>query len=809
MLKNNIRNQKYNKLRYSVILVIFFTGLVILSSNIPLILNRSNEDGNEENFELIVTKRSDLINDQNLNLPSGSLNAKVTDFTLPYWTFRKYHTIMPAAGAGTNYQVKFNVHYGSGTDSGGDVYLNGHCQTDFDDIRFTSSNGITELDYWIEEIHPGDNATIWVEVAADLSVSSQTIYLYYGNSEASTASNGTNTFIRWDDFDFGYSTGDLPKASRGWHRWGTENSSNYIEIDTDPADGSNLVVRLEESGDSVGNYLQSNFSIPYTSVAVHLRERREQDRSIYQYFGNESENLVAVYLERISDEKWQYHPGVPPYIDFSPACPYEPEFNWFELEWRVNMTDFCVYHYADNQLHVGGFRQPPTDGFTQWYARNLATQPGTVFFDDFFIRKWVYPEPALGTWGPQEDLSTTGEFSLPDWDYRKNHTIMPAAGAGTNYQVMFNVHYGSGTDSGGDVYLNGHCQTDFDDIRFTSSDGITELDYWIAEIHSGDNATIWVEVAADLSSSSQTICLYYGNLGVSTTSNGTNTFIRWDDFNLGYIDGDLPKTSRGWHRTGTENSNNYIEIDTDSVDGSNLVVRLEESGDSVSNFLQNNFSVPYTSVAVHLRERREQDRSFYQYFSNETDNLAIVYLERISDEKWQYHPGVPPYIDFSPACPYEPEFNWFELEWRVNMTDFCVYHYADNQLHVGGFTETPTDGFTRWFARNLATQQGTVFFDDFFVRKWVYLEPVLGAWGLQENLLPTIDSPSDVFYEVGATGNTISWTPTDDDPSSYNITRDGSLVRDRAWNMSGETITIGVDGLSAGTYVYRCTVYDS
>ncbi|MFX1506503.1 MAG: DUF2341 domain-containing protein, partial [Promethearchaeota archaeon] len=548
MLNIDIRMvYKHKKFIHGVILVIFFTGLVIGSKNTPLILNRSNKNRNDARHET-----EDFLN-QIENVPYGGKGA---DFSLPGWSFRKSHTILPAAGAGTNYQVKFNVHYGSGTDSGGDVYLGGQCQADFDDLRFTSSDGETELDYWIAETHSGDNATVWVEVAADLSSSSQTIYLYYGNSEVTTTNNGLNTFIRWDDFDLGYSDGDLPKTSRGWHREGTEDSDDYIEIDTDPADAGNLVVRLEESSDGVSNYLQNNFSAVYTSFALHLRERREQDRSIYQYFANETTTLAGVYLERLTEEMWQYNPGMMPYIDFSPVCPYEQEYNWFELEWRVNLTDFYVYHYADNQLHIGGFNEPPTNGFTRWRIRNLRTQPGTLFLDDFFVRKWVYPEPALGTWGLQENLATSGFFpaSFYGWSFRKNHTILPAAGAGTNYQVKFHVHYGSGTDSGEDVFLNGQCQADFDDLRFTSSDGVTELDYWIAETHPGDNATVWVEVAADLSSSSQTIYLYYGNSGVSTTSNGTNTFIRWDDFDLGYSDGDLPKTSRGWHREGTEDS---------------------------------------------------------------------------------------------------------------------------------------------------------------------------------------------------------------------------------------------------------------
>ena len=110
------------------------------------------------------------------------------------WQYRKIHTINPASGAGTNYQVKITAHYGSGTDSGGDVYLNSHCRTDFGDVRFTKSDGTTLLDFWMESYTASNNAVFWVEVADDLSTNSATIYIYYGKSDATTTSNGAATF---------------------------------------------------------------------------------------------------------------------------------------------------------------------------------------------------------------------------------------------------------------------------------------------------------------------------------------------------------------------------------------------------------------------------------------------------------------------------------------------------------------------------------------------------------------------------------------------------------------------------------------
>ncbi|RJP88876.1 MAG: DUF2341 domain-containing protein [Desulfobacteraceae bacterium] len=118
------------------------------------------------------------------------------------WNYRKSHIINAAAGAGTNYQIRITANYGAGTDSGETVYLNSLCRTDFADIRFVASDGITELSYWMEEpVATGVQAVFWVKVSDDLSAVNQSIYVYYGNASATTTSNGLNTFIFFDDFN--------------------------------------------------------------------------------------------------------------------------------------------------------------------------------------------------------------------------------------------------------------------------------------------------------------------------------------------------------------------------------------------------------------------------------------------------------------------------------------------------------------------------------------------------------------------------------------------------------------------------------
>ena len=71
----------------------------------------------------------------------------------------------------------------------------------FSDIRFTYKFGDKEreIPYWIENFAP-ENATVWVKVPCILKISNTTIYMYYGNPSAQSESNGTATFLFFDDF---------------------------------------------------------------------------------------------------------------------------------------------------------------------------------------------------------------------------------------------------------------------------------------------------------------------------------------------------------------------------------------------------------------------------------------------------------------------------------------------------------------------------------------------------------------------------------------------------------------------------------
>ena len=120
-----------------------------------------------------------------------------------------------------------------------------------------------------------------------------------------------------------------------------------------------------------------------------------------------------------------------------------------------------------------------------------------------------------------------------DWTYRKTFSFNNAS---ADYQTKILVGESAGA-VGEEVDCNSNCLTTFNDLRFTGADGSTLIDYFIESISGATPnqlATIWVQNTA---AGDATGCMYYGKAGAAAVSNGTNTFIVFDDFERG-VDGD-------------------------------------------------------------------------------------------------------------------------------------------------------------------------------------------------------------------------------------------------------------------------------
>ena len=162
--------------------------------------------GSEEKSLLTCT---DILASSDASFRSGPIIRSCTDILdsisssscflkapwLPGFTYRRRLTISGSSGAGTGYQIKLKI----GSSSGGDFHLNGHCDNFPDDIRFTKEDGISPLKYWIEDPSQ-DPITVWIKIEDNLD-NNVNIYVYYGSSLATSASDGEATFLFFDDFD--------------------------------------------------------------------------------------------------------------------------------------------------------------------------------------------------------------------------------------------------------------------------------------------------------------------------------------------------------------------------------------------------------------------------------------------------------------------------------------------------------------------------------------------------------------------------------------------------------------------------------
>ena len=127
---------------------------------------------------------------------------------------------------------------------------------------------------------------------------------------------------------------------------------------------------------------------------------------------------------------------------------------------------------------------------------------------------------------PQEPTSNVGSeeaWSYASWNRRVPITINNSGSNLTDYQVRVDVTY------------DADMQPDFDDIRFVDSDDATQLSHWRESYTASTSATFWVKVPS-IPSGAKTIYMYYGNAAASSASDGTATFLFYDDFEGGSLD---------------------------------------------------------------------------------------------------------------------------------------------------------------------------------------------------------------------------------------------------------------------------------
>lgn len=304
--------------------------------------------------------------------------------------YRKQITINGStAGAQTNYQIKLTVHKGSGSDSAGHVYLNNHCQDDFDDIRFTKSDGSTELDHWQESYVSATSAVFWIEFdSIPASPDDTNFYIYYDNSGASSGSDGDDTFLIYDHF-LGSS---LDTGKWAWYHGGNRNyevANSSLRIYSGSQWGWGCVVS------------QALKQAKNTALEALVRLAASYDLDVRLQDAHESPtDWVSTVMSRYNNT-----------LRVKDTDGETTTSKTFDTGTWYRTILFSKTNNIKAQSNGTNISRSTTRLEDNMYVALFNTNSLNVYFDFAFLRKYCDPEPTWGDWGSEESSGAEAKSS--------------------------------------------------------------------------------------------------------------------------------------------------------------------------------------------------------------------------------------------------------------------------------------------------------------------------------------------------------------------------------------------------------------
>ncbi|MEM0242929.1 MAG: DUF2341 domain-containing protein [Candidatus Aenigmatarchaeota archaeon] len=439
------------------------------------------------------------------------------------WQYRIPITIRENSGNTlTDYQILVTINTQN-------LISQGKMRSDCGDIRFTDSDGRTLLNYWIEDGCNSTNTKIWVKVPNIPANSNKIIYLYYGNPSATSMSNGDNTFIFFDDFSF-----------RNISKW------NWPD---------NWIIENNTAKQTVANWWSSELISQKLNIGISnyvgicIKTLAINDGTVRAYDVVVSVNISnSWYNSPFFTTSYAWYGFFDRICSGSGSCPYGET-----RQWRV----YDIIIFTNNQTwYLDGSVIDSRNSAVGNIIYNFAiNSKGVSRFDYFIVRKCSRINPIVSL-GSEEILSSSSSVFLSNyifsyklgnsqwinetyrfgpvyqtwlsgWQYRIPITIRENSGNTlTDYQILVTINTQN-------LISQGKMRNDCGDIRFIDSDGSILLNYWIESGCNTTNTRIWVKVPNIPANSQKTIYLYYGNPSATSMSNGTSTFIFFDDFEDG------------------------------------------------------------------------------------------------------------------------------------------------------------------------------------------------------------------------------------------------------------------------------------
>lgn len=411
------------------------------------------------------------------------------------FSYKREINLSNTAGNQTNYQVKLSINTTLLYEAG---KLNLTCK----DIRFTNSSD-DAIDFWIENCTTNNNSTnstFWVEVPTLTNATNTTIYMYYGNNDVSSESNGINTFPFFDDFegsgintskwegDTGYTSvaNSVMTFSRTGTGWLCVNAKTYTastpiiyELYTKFKNLSTTYGRigLQDGDDWANNYLtvsahpsdaeyfDANKAGTYTVPAMTF------NRGVYYEFKIEWTSQTAFYANGVEDG------NSPISSTYTPIVDLKPYFLLYREEYYTDWVRTRKYASPEPTVSIGseeegGDTTPPTSNSPAdaSYIQNSAQTIGWILQDEtasgnYTVKRNGTIQNASTSWTNNTNLNVWVNTSTVgnNWNYTISFNDS-AGNDGTPDSVFINITSAGDPDTKFEIY-NGSSWVEFNDTN--------------------------------------------------------------------------------------------------------------------------------------------------------------------------------------------------------------------------------------------------------------------------------------------------------------------------------------------------------
>jgi hypothetical protein len=452
------------------------------------------------------------------------------------WNYRKAITIdkTQVNGTLTNFPLLVRID--------GDTSFAAYAQSDADDFVFTNSSD-GKLDHEVELYNSTTGQLVaWVRIPSLTNASNTTLYLYFGNSTATSQQNKTGV---WDT------------SYRGvWHLGDT--STNIIDSrltnnatkagTSNPAAVAGLC-GVAQNYSSTSDYINlsgsTDFNLATSTSEVTLSAWIKTIAGDASIFGlRDSAGLPVLDLQLGTDGVDNNNNGIPSFIVRDDAG---NGLTHIHASSSVNNNSWRYIVASRNSskgltiIVDGGVVATGTDTMgtsvttTSGYRRigdealngGIANMNGLIdearFSATARSSQWVQTEynnqkssSNMLTFGSVEG---SGSWYNSSWLYRKNLTIDASQVNGTHTDFPLLVRIAN------DSQLASNAQTSGNDLLFTTS-GSSKIEHEIELYNSTTGQLVaWVRLPSLSNASNTTIMLYYGNSGTSNQQNRTGV---WD-----------------------------------------------------------------------------------------------------------------------------------------------------------------------------------------------------------------------------------------------------------------------------------------